>query len=125
MSLLLDSLLSALKLIIALDAEMLTIVWVSVKVSLISTVIAGLAGGVIADMFSVPRSALKMIGHGISEAMSYMSDQQALAELSHQHAKEIVSARQNVELTTLRGGFAVEQELLQLANLIKSVICNL
>ncbi|MCK5405600.1 MAG: ABC transporter permease [Desulfobulbaceae bacterium] len=44
MTLLLDSFLAAIRLIFSLDPEMLTIVWVSVKVSVISTVIAGLAG---------------------------------------------------------------------------------
>ena len=52
--------------------------------------------------------------------MSVMADLASLAELDHQQAKEIVSAQTNIELTTLRGGFAVEQELLQLENLIRT-----
>ena len=82
--------------------------------------IAGLANGVIADLFSTVRSGLKLVGQGIGEIMNGMADLQSLTELDHQQAKEIASAETNIRLTTLRGGFAVQQQLLQLENLIRT-----
>jgi len=83
-------------------------------------VIAGLAGGVIFDATSGIRSGIKLVGQGIDKMMSGMADLESLAELDHQHAKEIVSAQTNIQLTALRGDFAVEQQLLQLENLIRT-----
>jgi ELWxxDGT repeat protein/predicted outer membrane repeat protein len=82
--------------------------------------IAGFSGGVICDMTSAIRSGIKIAGQVTEKVMSGMADLQSLAELDHQHAKEMVSAQTNIELTALRGGFAVEQELLQLQNLINT-----
>jgi hypothetical protein len=86
----------------------------------VTGVIAGLAGGVIADWTSAIRSGIKIVGQVTERVMSTMADLESLAELDHQHAKEIVSAQTNIELTALRGEFAVEQQLLQLENLIRT-----
>jgi hypothetical protein len=80
--------------------------------------IAGFSAGVIIDSTSAIRSGIKVAGQVTEKIMSTMAEQESLAELDHQHAKEMVSAQTNIELTALRGGFAVEQELLQLENLI-------
>jgi hypothetical protein len=53
-------------------------------------------------------------------AMNTAADIQSLAELSFQQAKEMVAAESNIQLTTLHGNFAVEQQLLQLENLIRT-----
>ena len=82
--------------------------------------IVGMAVGIIVDLFSSVRSAIKTIGVVTSEIMYAMADSESLTELDHQHAKEIVSAQSNIELTALRGGFAIEQQLLQLENLVRS-----
>jgi predicted outer membrane repeat protein len=82
--------------------------------------IAGLAAGTIVDALAPLRAAAKNIGSVLSLAMNTAADVQSLAELSFQQAKEMVGAQANIRLTALHGGFAVEQQLLQLENLIRT-----
>jgi hypothetical protein len=84
--------------------------------------IAGTSSGAIADVTALTRAGMKNIGMAINEIMTGMADLESLSELDHHQAKEIASAEVNIKLTALRGGFAVEQQLLQLENLIRTEV---
>jgi tetratricopeptide (TPR) repeat protein len=84
--------------------------------------IIGMASGAITDVTAPIRSGIKIVGQAINEIMTGIADLESLSELDHQQAKEIASAETNIKLTALRGGFAVEQQLLQLENLIRTEV---
>jgi len=66
------------------------------------------------------RVVAKAAGVYGAEALRYGADRFGLSELGSQQSKEIESAELNAELTTDRGEFAIDQQLLQLENQIRS-----
>jgi len=82
-------------------------------------VIAGLAGGTIMDWTSFIRSGIRLINSGMVEKFVRKADKKALAELSHQQTKEMVQARNQIKLTTLRGEFAIQQKLMEIEQLVR------
>ena len=72
------------------------------------------------DAASVARSLIKLQFQLMSREFSQQADDKSLNELDHQQAKEIVSLQSNIDITSLKNSFAIEQQLLQLQNLIRS-----
>jgi len=85
-------------------------------------VIGGFAAGIIGDWTSFIRSAIQLAGTVITESMTQQADRQALVELSHQQAKEMAQSASSIRVTALRGGFAIEQQLAQLEQLIRQEV---
>ncbi|MCA9468257.1 MAG: hypothetical protein KC643_22845, partial [Nitrospira sp.] len=83
-------------------------------------IIAGMASGTISDFTASLRALAQQSGIILSEHQSRAADDEAVDELKPQQAKELVSSESNLQLTTLRGEFAVQQQLLQLENLIRT-----
>ena len=79
-----------------------------------SGAIAGTSVGVIADLLAPARGATLTAGMLLSEVQQFLSDEAGLSDLRHYQAKEIIPEESNIELTTLRSGFAIEQRLKQL-----------
>ena len=82
--------------------------------------IAGLANGVIGDPLAIARGAIRTIGAGVNEVMTQAADLMSLNELDLQQSKEIVSARSNIEITTIKSSLALEQQLRSLEQLVRS-----
>jgi len=81
--------------------------------------IAGLAAGIIGDFTSGPRSAVLFAASTLSEMAAREGNRESLTELSEQQAKESASAANNIQLTTLRQEFGIQQQLQQLTQLIR------
>ena len=82
-------------------------------------VIAGLAAGIIIDPSFGIRGGIQLAGNAISEISTREANSESLVELSEQQAKEAVSAANNIQLTALRQDGAINQQLQQLAQLIR------
>lgn len=81
--------------------------------------IVGFSNGVEYDIGSAARGAVRLVGAAVNEVMSAKADAESLVELDKQQAKEIVSAQSNIEITTIRGEYAVDQQIRQLGQLVR------
>jgi hypothetical protein len=85
-------------------------------------VIAGLAGGVIADATAPLRSAIQLSGAVVSEIMRDLADRETIVELDHDQAKEESAAQQNLKLTIVRQEQGVLQQVAQLEQLVRQEV---
>ena len=83
-------------------------------------IIAGLAAGTIVDATSGVRSTIELIGARVNDIMNVMAEVQSYAQMDYQNQKEIVSLLSNIKLTALKNNYAIQQQLFQLENLIRS-----
>jgi len=67
----------------------------------------------------VIRSAIRVQGSLIDQAMSSVADAEGIRELGHQQAKEIVQSMASLTLSTLRNEFAITQEVKQIETLVR------
>jgi predicted outer membrane repeat protein len=81
--------------------------------------VLGVGLAVITDPFSFLRTINLTAGQVASHALNLMADIAGQAEQSNSQAKEMASLENNIELTAMRGDFAVKQELLQLGALVR------
>ncbi|MCL7489577.1 MAG: right-handed parallel beta-helix repeat-containing protein [Desulfobulbaceae bacterium] len=84
--------------------------------------IVGVASGIIADLFAGARAGAKMGQFAITDQFGKMSAEAQMAELDFSHTKEAVAAETNIKLRALQGGFAIDQQLLVLENMVRSEI---
>ena len=80
------------------------------------------AAGLSNDVTAPIRSAIRLAGTIINENMSQDADSESLAELDHQQAQSIAQSLTNLKLTTLRGEFAVLQQVKQLEQLVRQEV---
>jgi hypothetical protein len=85
-------------------------------------VIAGMAGGVIADTTSPLRSAIQIAGAVTSEIMRDLADRESVAELDHEQAKEAAAAQQNLDLAVVRQDAGILQQVAQLEQLVRQEV---
>ena len=81
--------------------------------------IAGLANGVIADFTSGLRSSVLLAASVTSEILSQNANNESLAELDHQQAKELAQSQANIQLTTIHQELNDLQQLKQLEQLVR------
>ncbi|MBA4386929.1 MAG: hypothetical protein C0404_03045 [Verrucomicrobia bacterium] len=75
--------------------------------------------GTACDVTSIGRSLIRLAGTVIAQAMQGAANEDALRELDHQQAKEIVSLESNIRVTVNRNDFAVLQQVKQLEQLVR------
>ncbi|MBF0100187.1 MAG: PQQ-like beta-propeller repeat protein [Desulfobacterales bacterium] len=82
-------------------------------------VIAGMAGGVIADVGGPAQAAISLAGVITNELMSLQADREADAEIGYQQAKEIIESKKNIEIMINAKNEGYKQNLQQLERLIQ------
>jgi hypothetical protein len=86
-------------------------------------IIAGLAGGTTMDPGSFGlRQAALIAGNVASEGLTQAANQQSMAELDHQQAKELAQSQQNIVLTTVRQEQAILNQVAQLEQLVRQEV---
>ncbi|HEY6000778.1 MAG TPA: hypothetical protein VI078_15940 [bacterium] len=75
--------------------------------------------GMATDAMGAARAIALAVGQGMSLMFNQQADYSQVTELSNQQAKEVAGAEGNVTVTTMRGDFAVKQQILQLENLVR------
>jgi len=76
------------------------------------------------DVTSTIRGAIMLRGTIDSEIATEFSNQESLAELDHQQAKELAQSQQNIQLTTLRQDGAILQQLKQLEENVRHEVLS-
>lgn len=71
------------------------------------------------DATSVARGAIRMVGSMASQTFTADADSQEVSVTSYQQKKEEAQAETNIELTTRKDDFALQQSLAQLKQLIR------
>ncbi len=78
--------------------------------------------GLANDATSAARSAIRLGVTAATEALNLSAENQAVAELQHQQAKEAVAQQTNISLTALRGEQAIRHLLAQLEQMVRAEV---
>jgi len=78
--------------------------------------------GLATDVTAPARGAIRLTGATLSDVLSLAAEGASLIEFSRQQTKEDVSALSNIEVTTLRNEFALQQAVAQLTQLVRAEV---